>query len=409
MTSQQWLLLLKRLPAIVHLELFGTLIFSAAFFMVWPFLTVILNRDYGVSATEIGVYIASSGGISAIAGMYMGYLSDKFGRVPLILIGCVIEGFSFVFIAGANSTAMYAICFIALGFSHALLQTPIKALIGDQIDDQHDRDMTFHLRYFLANVGVAVGPFIGIWFGLSAQQETFYICSLVSFGYATAFFVFTRKTPVTEKQEKTQTNLKEVFAILRADHVFFLFIIANIIVMYVYAYLEGPLLIFLTKSDVASVAQLISVLVTVNACTVITCQFPMLRMMGTWSLTHRIYFGLLLMTCSQICFVSLPLHSWWGWILGVFLMSVAEVILAPTMQLQLDRLAPAHLRGTYYGGASLYGLGFALAPVIGGLFIDTVGGRFLFIFALALCFVVYTLYFKVQRLQAAQNPVPEHV
>ena len=66
MTLQQWLQLLKRLPLIVHLELFGTLNFCMAFFMVWPFLTVILNRDYGISATQIGVYIASSSTVAQL-------------------------------------------------------------------------------------------------------------------------------------------------------------------------------------------------------------------------------------------------------------------------------------------------------------------------------------------------------
>ena len=258
--------------------------------------------------------------------------------------------------------------------------------------------MTFHLRYFLCNVGVALGPLVGIWFGLAAQQETFYMCDHLYYLWH-RILLACQSISSHSKQEKSQTNVREVFSILRTDYVFCLFIIANIIVMYVYGHIEGPLIIFLTKANIESVAQLISVLVTVNACTVITLQFPMLRLMAKWALNNRIYFGMLLMTLSQICFISLPLHSWWGWILGVFLISAAEVILMPTMQLQLDRLAPPHLRGTYYGGASLYSLGFALAPIIGGLFIDTLGGRVLFIFALSLCFLVYGLYFKVHRLQ----------
>ena len=57
------------------------------------------------------------------------------------------------------------------------------------------------------------------------------------------------------------------------------------------------------------------------------------------------------------------LDLFWGWIGAIVVMSVAETILFPTMNVHIDRLAPDHLRGAYFGAASFYDLGFALAPL----------------------------------------------
>ena len=61
------------------------------------------------------------------------------------------------------------------------------------------------------------------------------------------------------------------------------------------------------------------------------------------------------------------------------------------MNVHIDRLAPAHLRGAYFGAASFYSLGFALAPLIGGFVLDQFGGFWLFMMASLLRFEAYSL------------------
>ena len=77
-------------------------------------------------------------------------------------------------------------------------------------------------------------------------------------------------------------------------------------------------------------------------------------------------------------------------------MSLAEAILFPTMNVHIDRLAPDHLRGAYFGATSFYSLGFALAPLGGGLMLDHIGGFWLYIVSAFLCLVVIYLYSILQ-------------
>ena len=46
---------LRQFPSLVWIVILGTFMVRTTFFMVWPFLSTLLYRDYGVSATLIGL------------------------------------------------------------------------------------------------------------------------------------------------------------------------------------------------------------------------------------------------------------------------------------------------------------------------------------------------------------------
>jgi MFS family permease len=61
-----------------------------------------------------------------------------------------------------------------------------------------------------------------------------------------------------------------------------------------------------------------------------------------------------------------------------WVLSVGEVILFPTLQLQVDRMAPPYMKGSYFGAAGLSGLGFGLGPFAGGFMLQHLGGPITF-------------------------------
>ncbi len=62
------------------------------------------------------------------------------------------------------------------------------------------------------------------------------------------------------------------------------------------------------------------------------------------------------------------------------------------MNVHLDRIAPDHLRGAYFGASSFYSLGYALAPLGGGIMLDLYGEFWLFSVSVVLCLIVVYLY-----------------
>ena len=48
---------LRQFPSLVWIVILGTFMVRTTFFMVWPFLSILLYRDYGLSATLIGAIL----------------------------------------------------------------------------------------------------------------------------------------------------------------------------------------------------------------------------------------------------------------------------------------------------------------------------------------------------------------
>jgi MFS family permease len=168
--------------------------------------------------------------------------------------------------------------------------------------------------------------------------------------------------------------------------------------MFIYSQMDTSLIQYLTRAKVPSLLELISSIIFTNSLVIISTQFILLKLMASLALVTRIQIGLILLACSQIWLAFNPLDFFWGWIGAVIVMSLAEAILFPTMNVHIDRLAPDHLRGAYFGAASFYSIGFALAPLGGGIILDWLGGFWLFIISGSLCSVVIYLYAIVDKL-----------
>lgn len=62
------------------------------------------------------------------------------------------------------------------------------------------------------------------------------------------------------------------------------------------------------------------------------------------------------------------------------------------MSVQIDRLAPAHLKGSYFGAASLYSAGFALGPLVGGWLLSINAKASLFVICLLCVGCIIVIY-----------------
>ncbi len=107
--------------------------------MVWPFLAMILYRQFNMSATGIGGLLALSSILGSVTGIYTGYLSDIFCRRTVMLIGVMISIISFIMMSFSSSPILYLIAISGISIGRALLEACSKALIGDYIDSPKER------------------------------------------------------------------------------------------------------------------------------------------------------------------------------------------------------------------------------------------------------------------------------
>jgi MFS family permease len=425
MQSDVSLARVKQFPILMWILLFGSFITRGSYYMVWPFLAVILYEKFALSATHVGFILSSAAVISVLVSFVGSALSDRIGRHPLMYVSGILYVISFSLLAQANSIIGYALVITLCSIATALWRPLASALIGDIIKDKSTRELGMQSLYFTVNVGCAVGPMLGLWLGLTGEQSSFYITAgafgfllvLLGWGFhqhsqleneeadkAKEVVGDNATTPTkTHSQTKEKVNVgskkgNQLIKVLVADKLLQCLIFANILCMFIYAQMDSSLIQYLTRAKVPDLLELISAMIFTNALVIISTQFLLLKLMAHLSLVSRIQVGLVLLMCSQVWLAVNPLTFFWGWIGAIVVMSLAETILFPTMNVHIDRMAPEHLRGAYFGAASFYEFGFAIAPLGGGIILDQLGGPWLFFIAAALTLVVIYLYSILDKL-----------
>lgn len=381
---------LRQFPLLVWIVILGTFMVRTSFFMVWPFLSILLYREYDLSASGIGMLLGGAAVLSSLIGFYVGWLSDKIGRRAILLLGCAVSCGAYLLLGFGHSLWLIALGVFGSGLSYAFIDTPGKALMGDQLPQKAQREVAQHLRYFLLNVGAGVGPLIGVMVGLGARQETFLVTA-VSYGLLGLAFLFGFRRACAS-QSAAGLTLRTMLRVLAQDRAFMLFILANLLMMLVYAQVESPLIQYLTRAGAPEVETLVALLVATNAVTIITLQFPLLHVTRRWRVSLRLRFSILLMAAAQVLFALSNPALHWPWLMAVFLLSVGEAVLFPLFNVLIDEMAPPHLKGSYFGASALAGLGWALAPLVGGWLLQVWGGPALFAVMAGICVLVFALY-----------------
>lgn len=330
--------LLRQFPPLVWTVILGTFMVRTSYYMVWPFLSILLYREYALSATSIGAMLGASAALSTLISFYGGWLSDRLGRRNILLAGCLVA----------------LLCYGLLGFSHSVL-------------------------------------WLGVTLGISAQQQTFLLLS-GSYLLLGAAFVWGFRRLNEEERRGGGLGLRAAIKVLWLDRGFLLLVMANLLMVLVYSQFHSPLVQYLTRAETPEVARLVAILVTINALTVVLLQFPLLHLLARWPGKVRLQLGITLFLGAQVLFALGDPAQWSHWIGAVLLLSVGETILFPLLNVLIDQMSPPHLKGSYFGAGALAGLGGAIGAVLGGWILELWGGPSLYILMALCCILTFLLY-----------------
>ena len=389
-------------PLLVWLLLAGTLLTRTAFFIVWPFVAIILQRRFQLAPSEIGVILGSAALSSSVTGFYLGNLSDRFGRRNLMIAGCAGSVAAFLLLATADTVVLYTLGAILVGICRSAIESPGSALMSESIPGQPLRELAFHARYFLANIGASLGPLMGFAFGLATQQDTFFVTALA---YTVFGFVlghgFRHAPRNIAAHAKERARFSRVVRILNNDPRFLMVILATFLTYVAYAQVESTLVQYLNLNGRGKGIALATAVIATNGMTIILFQFPLLRLLRKYDLHVRIQAGMALFVAGFVAYSVLPIGSYAGWIGATWVLSMGEAILFPTLNLQADRMAPGHLKGSYFGAIALGNLGFAAGPLLGGLMLQYLGGPVTFVLTALVTLLGGASYWQSSRMRVA--------
>jgi MFS family permease len=108
-----------------------------------------------------------------------------------------------------------------------------------------------------------------------------------------------------------------------------------------------------------------------------------------------------LFVAGFVAYSFLPIGSYLGWIAATCVLSMGEAILFPTLNLQADRMAPEHLKGSYFGAINLSNLGFAAGPLLGGIMLQYLGGPITFVLTALVTLLGGASYRQSSRMRVA--------
>lgn len=164
----------RRLVAFLILSVIsGTLIYA-----VTPFVPLYLVDQFGVSKQTAATILSIQHSAGLWAGPLGGYLSDRLGRIPVMLVTCLVAGFAIYFLSLAPN--FIAICAIVLVIGATVyIRFPVSEafIIGETT--VRNRSTIYGMFYFaMQETNAIIAPIVGLLIDRFGFHSTFTILSL---------------------------------------------------------------------------------------------------------------------------------------------------------------------------------------------------------------------------------------
>ena len=369
---------LRTLPRQFWLLAAGTFVYLIGIEMCYPFETIYLNRNLGVSMTTVGLIL----GVTLFATLPMqvvgGALCDRVGRRPVLIVA--ILGSMVLYIGlGLTRELWLVIALVAFeaGFGWAQYITASNAMIAD-LTPLERRAEAFSISRVALNAGMTVGPLLAA--PLIVLDPSFRLAFLsggvvCGIFLLMAVFLLKETRPPSLRAASIVASFGGYGQVLR-DRRMLAFCLVALLPLYGFGQISVTLPIMLGDLHGVS-AQRWSIALVVYGASTATLQYPVIRWLRKGD---RMLLLALASSSSGLGMGAAAFVAWPATLLCVVAISFGIVLLIPISSTVVSHLAPVRLRGRYMGVWTLvYMGGYALGPLVGGWALDALGGRGAFV------------------------------
>ncbi len=420
----------------LKIRLIGEFCVGSIFWMSFPFLVMYFKDELGTHLTGILMIISQLLGV--VANFLGGYFADHFGRKKMMVFSAIAQAIVMVLFALTTSPWLTSpilgfICFSLIGIFGTLYNPASQAMVADVVSEEQ-RVNVYATFYTVNNIAVVFGPIIGSFFFATHRFQLYLTSALVMGLLAVLLHKYLKETSPTLLNDSTKeqvsgswiqviVNQAKSYYIILTDKVFFIFIVAGVLLSVAYMQIELLMPLFAdelvkehvqlqlptftlfnytTPSEISlSAENIYGFLVGENGFMVITCTLLLTALVKRMSERNVFVISSILYSISMI-YLGYTAH-FTGLYVAMFIFTIAEIMTAGIQMGFIARIAPDHLRGKYFAASGLrWTLGRTIAPLainIAALF----GFKLAFISVAIMAFISAIMYFYMYHIEAIRE------
>ncbi len=354
--------------------LLGLIISTTGTTMVWPFLTIFASERLSLPMTAVTSLMSINSLSGLTASILAGSLVDRFGRKSVMAVGLFGTAVAYLGYIYAGSYWHFAVLMLTSGLFNPLYRLGSDAILADMLSPA-DRVQGYSIFRMARNIGVALGPILG-GIVLSSNYNIGFMgaaAALTFYGLITLFFL--RETLVRDPNAKHESLREQIHVYRQAlTNKPFAHMVGAFTLMEICAALMWVLLAVYVKQNFGVAEATYSWLPTTNALMVVFLQVFITRIIKRYRDTQVMPIGALFYAVAMMI-VGLS-SQFWGFWLAMVVMTIGELITAPTATTFVANLAPQDQRGRYLGVFGLtWHVAMAIGPFAAGILTDAFGIR----------------------------------
>lgn len=341
--------------------LFSVLLAHLGYYMILPILPIYLKLNKALGIAEIGMVLAVSSFSFQAASVIGGFLADRIGRRTIIALGAIIRAGAFI--GYALFQPFWALIVMAFmnGLGGGFNAPSTKAAIAALASDNENQTTVFSLRGIAANIGTSLAGLLAYFVLGGSSSLIFYVAAglFVFLGIISWLYI-----PKNCGEKPCPIIPPKSYLQILRNKAFIVFSLVSVLIWALYTQLA--LAVPLRAAAILSDPSIVSLIWTINSIIVILLQAPV----SAWLLNkiHPMY-----ALALGIAFIGAGLSSlywstsFYGLVASGVIFIIGEMLIMPTMDSTVSRLATAQMIGVFFGLANfISGLGEGAGNYAGG-------------------------------------------
>ncbi len=346
--------------------------------LIWPFIAIYIREQTGASIATIAALTSLQAVTSLIGTSLVSVWMDRSGRKIPMLLGLIGTTLLLMTMSQANQIWQWAILIIFYGTLMPIFMIATNASIADLLPSEQ-RTGAYALARIFGNVAIAVGPVLGGFLIVQSHLFAYYVTAVVNVVLAVIVLLFWTETLPSRKRKnddllthaEPNESVAGEFVTMLTDRPFMLFC-ATFAMLEIGAAMVFNLLAVFVKETYGIPENQYAYILGLNAVMVVLFQYLVTRSTRRFKSYSLLSAGAVFYSVGLIGFgLSRTVPHY---LLSMGILTLGELLTAPTASALVAALAPAQMRARYMGVfAMLYTVGAGIGPLFGGLLSERYG------------------------------------